>query len=175
MSVIYDRFILRKWAMQDAPSLIFHANNPNIAKNLRDRFPHPYTEKDATDFLTATIAKPDPICDFAIDIDGEAVGGVGIVPQQDVERISAEIGYWLGETYWNRGIMTEVIRKTAQYVFENFSITKLFAPVFEFNIGSQRVLEKAGFQREGIMRKAAVKDGRVIDLHYYGIVKDKTV
>ena len=168
MRIENDRFMLRKWELGDIPSLAKHANNENIARNLRDRFPHPYTEEDAVEFLNMVLAKPQPLTNFAIEIDGQAVGGVGIVPQQDVERISAEIGYWLGEEYWGRGIMTEVVRLTVEYTFEHFEIVKIFAPVFEFNDASKRVLVKAGFELEGVLKQAAIKNDRIIDLHYYG-------
>ena len=170
--IVNNRFILRKWSLDDAPSLAHYANNHHIARNLRDRFPHPYTEIDAMAFLNAVLEKPDPVCDFAIEIDGHAVGGIGIVPQNDVERTSVEIGYWLGEEYWNRGIMTDAVKEMVRYAFSHFEIVKIFAPVFEFNTASKRVLEKAGFQLEGILRQAAVKEGKIIDLHYYGRIKD---
>ena len=111
MRTTHERFTLRNWELSDVKSLAEHANNPKIARNLRDRFPHPYTVKDAEEFLNAVIWKPDTPVDFAIEIDGKAIGGIGIVPQNDVARISVEIGYWLGESYCHRGIMTEVVKK----------------------------------------------------------------
>ena len=174
MIITHERFTLRDWELSDVKSLAEHANNPKIARNLRDRFPHPYTVKDAEEFLNAVILKPDPPVDLAIEIDGKAVGGIGIVPQNDVARISAEIGYWLGEPYWHRGIMVVAVNEMVRYTFDHFEVVKIFAPVFEYNTASMRVLEKAGFVREGIMKQTAVKNGQIIDLHYYGLLKRDT-
>ncbi|MCL2073199.1 MAG: GNAT family N-acetyltransferase [Marinilabiliaceae bacterium] len=165
-------FLLRKWQLSDIKSLAENANNINIWNNVRDYFPHPYTEKDAQDFIQMVLNKPEPLTDFAIEIEGEAVGGIGIVPQTDVHAITTEIGYWLGEKYWNRGIMSSAVKQMVKYTFENFPVTKIFAPVFEFNIASMRVLEKAGFVREAILKKSAIKNGKTIDLHYYGLIKE---
>lgn len=164
---------MREWRLGDRRSLAENANNVRVWDNLRDYFPHPYTENDAEQFIRMVMARSAPPTDLAIVVGGKAVGGIGIVPQNDVERISAEIGYWLGEGYWNKGIMTWAIRQMTGYVFGNFPITKLYAPVFEFNAASMRALEKAGFVREGVFRQAAVKNGRVIDLHYYGLLKEQ--
>ena len=165
-------FLLRKWQLSDIKSLAENANNINIWNNVRDYFPHPYTEKDAQDFIQMVLNKPEPLTDFAIEIEGEAVGGIGIVPQTDVHAITTEIGYWLGEKYWNQGIMSSAVKQMVKYTFENFPVTKIFAPVFEFNIASMRVLEKAGFVREAILKKSAIKNGKTIDLHYYGLIKE---
>lgn len=165
------KYILRKWTLSDRESVAENANNIHIWNNLRDYFPNPYTVEDGEAFIRMVTAKPKPTTDFAIVIDGNAVGGIGIVLQSDVERISAEIGYWLGENYWNKGIMTEVVKEMAMYVFTHFPISKLYAPVFDFNIASQRVLEKAGFEKEAILKQAAIKNNQVIDLHYYGLIK----
>jgi RimJ/RimL family protein N-acetyltransferase len=168
-----ETLLLRNWQLSDKTSLAIHADSINIWNNLRDYFPNPYTEKDAEAFIKSVINKGNPSVDFAIEINGEAVGGIGIVPQCDVERISAEIGYWLGEAYWNKGIMTSVVQEMVTYTFENFAITKIYAPVFDFNLASQKVLIKAGFEREAILKKAAIKNGRIIDLHYYSLIKTK--
>ena len=164
-------FILREWRLSDKESLAENANNINIWNCVRDYFPHPYTVKDGEEFIAMVTERPKPPVDFAIEIEGVAVGGVGIVLKPDVERIGAEIGYWLGEKYWNRGVMTDVIKKMADYSFANFHIQKLFATVFDFNIASQRVLEKAGFEKEAVLKQTAIKNGIIIDLHYYGLIK----
>ena len=111
--------------------------------------------------------KPKPVVDFAIIVDEKAVGGISIVLQQDVERISAEIGYWLGENYWNRGIMTKAVRQMVNYAFTHFPLQKIYAPVFDFNIASQKVLQKAGFEQEAILKQAAIKNGKIINLHLF--------
>jgi len=165
-------FILRKWQTTDAASLAENANNINIWNNLRDHFPHPYSEDDGAQFIKTALKKSDPATDFAIIVDGKAVGGIGIVLQTDVERISAEIGCWLGESFWNKGIMTEVVKEMVKYTFTNFAVQKLYAPVFDFNIASQKVLQKAGFEREAILKQAAIKNDKIVDLHYYSLLKN---
>jgi len=162
-------FLLREWRFSDKKSLAENANNINIWNNVRDYFPHPYTEKDAEEFIQMVFDKPKPCTDFAIETEGQAVGGIGIVPQTDVHKITTEIGYWLGEKYWNRGIMTHAVRQMVEYTFENFPVTKIYAPIFEYNIASMRVLEKAGFVREAVLKESAIKNGKTIDLYYYGL------
>ncbi len=115
--------------------------------------------------------KPEPATDFAIEVDGKAVGGIGIVLQSDVEKITVEMGYWLGEDYWDKGIMTQVVKEMTTYVFENFPVHKIFALVFDFNVGSQKVFEKAGFEREAILKQAAIKNEKIIDLYHYSLIK----
>ena len=168
-----QHFELREWRLSDAASLAENANKINIWNNVRDYFPHPYSEEDGKQFINMVSGKPKPAVDFAIVLDGKAVGGIGIVPQKDVERISAEIGYWLGESYWNRGIVTEAVKQMVTYAFVNFPLQKIYAPVFDFNIASQKVLQKAGFECEAILKQAAVKNGKIIDLHYYSLLKSK--
>ena len=172
-STIHTDLLLREWRLSDTKSLAENANSINIWNNVRDYFPYPYTEKDAEEFIRMAMEKPNPCTEFAIEIEGQAVGGIGIVPQTDVHKISAEIGYWLGEKYWNRGIMTNVVRQIVEYTFEKFAVTKIFAPIFEFNIASMRVLEKAGFEREAVLKKSAIKNGKTIDLYYYGLITNK--
>lgn len=171
MSIERERYILREWKLDDSASLAIYANNIHIWNNVRDYFPHPYTQADGIAFISKVLAKPKPTTDFAIEIDGQAVGGISIVPNEDVERITAEIGYWLGEPFWNKGIMTNVVLDMANYTFSNFAISKIYAPVFEYNHVSMRVLGKAGFVKEAILHKAAIKNNKVIDLHYYALFK----
>lgn len=171
---IHDRngnFLLREWRLEDAVSLARNISNINIWNNVRDGLPYPYTERNAEEYLHVVSEKP-YVQDLAIVIDHEAVGGIGFIPLCDVERYSAEIGYWLGEDYWNRGIMSEAIRQVVEYVFRETDIIRLFASVYEYNPASMRVLEKAGFTRQAVLRKAAVKNGKVIDMHYFDIVKE---
>jgi RimJ/RimL family protein N-acetyltransferase len=167
-------FELREWQASDVASLAENANNIHIWNNVRDYFPNPYSEEDGRQFIEIVLAKPAPATDKAIVIDGKAVGGIGIVPKTDVERISAEIGYWLSENHWNRGIMTAVVKEMTEYVFLNFpELHKIYAPVFDFNTASQRVLQKAGFECESILKQAAIKNGKIINLHYYSILKSQ--
>lgn len=171
MEIVREQFVLRPWRMTDCESLAANANSKRIWDNVRDFFPHPYTVDDAKAFIGEMVAQRRELCDFAITIDGNAVGGVGFVRGIDVERLSAELGYWLGEAYWNRGIMTDAVRAVADYVFHHTDIIRLFAPVFAYNQGSMRVLEKAGFTKLAVLHKAAIKNGSVVDMHYYELVK----
>ena len=164
-------FILREWKLSDKESLAENANNINIWNNVRDYFPFPYTVDDGEEFIKMVLNKPKPSVDFAIEIEGKAVGGIGIVLKSDVERISAELGYWLGEKYWNKGIMTNVIKEIVDYTFSNFPVKKLYATVFDFNKASQKVLEKVGFEKEAILKQSAIKNEMIIDLHYYGLIR----
>jgi [ribosomal protein S5]-alanine N-acetyltransferase len=161
---------IRSWREGDAPSLAHHADNRRIWLNVRDRFPHPYTLADAESWVTrASAAWPET--QFAIEVDGEAAGGVGVFLQEDVERFSAEIGYWLGESYWGRGIATVVVRRFTDYAFEAYDLCRIYANVFAWNPASGRVLEKAGYQLEGKLRQSAVKDGQVLDGLLYAAVR----
>ena len=160
---------VRPWRLDDAESVVRHANNINVARQLRDRFPHPYTRANANAFLKAATSAPEP-SNLAIDVGGEAVGAVGYVPGIDVERFSAEIGYWLGESYWGRGIATEALQLVTTHVFEAFNLLRLFALPFADNAGSIRVLEKAGYVREGLLRSSSVKYGQPRDQLIYARV-----
>jgi ribosomal-protein-alanine N-acetyltransferase len=162
------RCVVRPWAMDDAAALVRHANNLNVAKQLRDRFPHPYTRSDAREFLKYATASSDP-SNLAIEVDGEAAGAIGYVPGADVERFSAEIGYWLGEAHWGRGIVTEALRLVTEAIFER-NMLRLFALPFADNAASVRVLEKAGYTREGLLRSSSVKFGSPRDQFIYARV-----
>jgi RimJ/RimL family protein N-acetyltransferase len=158
--------------MADASAIVRHANNVNVARQLRDRFPHPYTPRHALEFLEfATAAEPST--HFAIEVEGEAVGSVAFVRGSDVERYSAEIGYWLGESLWGRGITTESVSLVTDYVFTNTDILRLFALPFADNTASRRVLEKAGYGCEGILRASAVKFGEPRDQALYSRINAK--
>ncbi len=151
------------------PALVRHANNRRIWLNLRDRFPHPYTSSDGTSFIRRVRASQ-PETTFAIEVDNEAAGGIGFMLQPDVERVSAEIGYWLGEIHWGRGICTDALRAVTQYAIEQHGLTRVFALPFAHNAASCRVLEKAGFVVEGLLRRSAIKDGRTVDQKLYGFI-----
>ena len=163
--------VVRPWRPSDAESLVRHANNPRVAMQLRDRFPHPYTRADAIGFLKHAGAQQ-PVTNFAIEVEGAAAGGIGYVPGSDVERFSAEVGYWLGEPYWGRGIATEALMLVAGRMFADENLLRVFALPFADNAGSRRVLEKAGYVCEGIMRASAVKYGRPRDQALYAKVND---
>jgi [ribosomal protein S5]-alanine N-acetyltransferase len=164
-----ERCTLRQWRIDDARSLVKHANNFNVAKHLRDRFPHPYSLRDAQQFLQA-ISNVGPILNLAIDVDGEACGGLGYVPGSDVERYSAEVGYWLGEARWGKGIVTEALTMFTGHAFADVGLLRLFALPFADNPASIRVLEKSGFSCEGILRSSCVKFGVTRDQALYARV-----
>lgn len=153
---------IRQWVAEDLASLVKNADNINIWNNLRNYFPHPYTEEDGKNWLEKIIGTT-PIANLAIDVDGEAVGGVGLLFNSDVYVYSAEIGYWIGEPYWGMGVATEAVRQMVEYTFYYFDIIRLYAEVFESNKSSMRVLEKNGFYLEGVRRKAVFKNEKMMD------------
>jgi len=160
---------VRTWHKDDAKTVARWADNPRVARNLRDRFPQPYTVADAKRWIRAAHAIHPPT-HFAIEADGEAVGGIGFDPFDDVERRTAEIGYWLAEPYWGRGIATEALAAVSDYAFRAFDLVRLQARVYEGNEASMRVLEKAGYELEGRLRKSVTKDGRTFDSFVYARV-----
>jgi RimJ/RimL family protein N-acetyltransferase len=162
---------VRSWRLNDLDALVRHANNINVARQLRDRFPHPYTKSDGLGFIDQALTNP-PHTNFAIDAGGEAIGGIGFVPGADIERFSAEIGYWLGEAFWGRGIVTEALLLVTDYAFMRVNLLRLFALPFADNVGSARVLEKAGYAREGLLRRSSVKFGHPRDQLLYARVND---
>lgn len=163
---------LRPWTATDAAALVRHANDAEVARQLRDRFPHPYRVEDARAFLKAVTAA-DPPTNFAIVAGGEAVGGIGCVPGSDIERFAAEVGYWLGREYWGRGIATEALRLVTAYGFDRLGLLRLFALPFSDNAASIRVLEKAGFEREGTLRSSSVKFGQPRDQAIYARINER--
>lgn len=165
-------FLLRKWEKQDAAKIVRYADNPKIAANLRDSFPYPYTVTDArayVDFCVENEGKRQ-LC-RAIEIAGEPVGSIGVFLQSDVARRSAELGYWLAEPFWGKGIMSDAARQLCGEAFERFDLLRIFAEPFAYNTGSRRVLEKAGFELEGILKKSVVKNGAVHDSCMYALVR----
>ncbi len=163
--------LVRSWRPTDLDSLVANANNRNVWMNVRDRFPFPYTRAAGEDWLKS-IASQNPETQFAIDVDGTAVGGIGVMLQEDVAFRSAEIGYWLGEKFWGRGIATDAVRAVTDHAIRTHKLIRIYALVFEWNSGSARVLEKAGYAYEGRMRKAVTKAGRTIDQLAYAFVVD---
>jgi len=153
---------IRSLIEEDASSLARLANNRKIWINLRDAFPHPYTYRDAEKFIQNS-ASMNPESNYAITIDDQAVGCIGIGFHKDIERLTAEIGYWLGEPFWNKGIMTEVVRALTDYAIAQYQLRRIYAVPFEWNVASIRVLKKVGFEEEARMKKSAIKDGKIID------------
>jgi ribosomal-protein-alanine N-acetyltransferase len=159
--------VLRPWRPDDKESLVRYANNRRIWMNLRDRFPHPYSEADAEIWLARSGARKDRLNAFAIDVAGEAVGGIGFDALRDVHRIAAEVGFWVAEPFWGKGIATSAVKQLSAYAFANFPLERLQATVFEWNAASARVLEKAGYTLEGRLRRHVLKEGRVGDSLLY--------
>ena len=159
--------VLRPFTPGDAESVADLANDRDVWRWVRDRFPHPYTRAHADDFI-ATAMTRDPPQNLAIEVDGRAVGSISVFLQGDIERVSGELGYWLGKPYWGRAIMTAAVRGMTRYAIDTFSLTRVFATLAATNVGSMRVLEKAGFVREGFMKQSAIKDGIVQDQYMYG-------
>lgn len=164
--------ILRPWRQGDQTALVAYANNPLIWNNLRDSFPYPYTQQDADVWILLNEQKaqenPHFYYNFAIECGGEAVGGVGIIPQPDVYRLNAEVGYWLAQPFWGRGIATEALQAMTQYAFEQGGFRRLFANVFGFNKASCRVLEKAGYHLDAVFPGCILKNNTVGDGYLYG-------
>lgn len=161
---------LRPLFDSDHKELVHLANNKKIWLNLRDVFPHPYTDQDGHGFIRL-VKKDKNGMRSAIELNGKFAGMIGAFPQTDVNKFTAEIGYWLGEPYWGKGIMTEAIRLKCLEIFENTDINRVFAAVFAYNKASARILEKNGFQFEGTAKEAVFKDGAFHDEHRYALLR----
>lgn len=168
------KFRLRKWREDDAEGLVPLANNRKIAARLRNVFPYPYTEKDAADYIRFCLESGEEtqIC-RAIEVEGKAVGSIAVTRGSDVYEKRAELGYWLGEPFWGQGIMTEAVQETCRLAFETWEIERIFAEPHADNLRSRRVLEKAGFLLEGIMRRGVCKWGEFFDYCMYALLKEE--
>jgi [ribosomal protein S5]-alanine N-acetyltransferase len=163
-------FKLRPWTMDDLDNLVKFAGNKKIADNLTDAFPHPYFRENGIAYIT-TFMDDNPARVFAIEAEGIACGSIGVFPQTDIHRKNAEMGYWLAEEYWGRGIMTEAVKRMIEHGFKSFDINRIFARPFSTNIASQRVLEKAGMKLEARFEKSLFKNGKFLDELIYSILK----
>ena len=161
--------VLRPWQDSDSAALVRFANNRQVWRNLKDRFPHPYTMSDAEAWLALARSNPGRM-NWAIEVEGLAVGCIGLEPLADVYARTAHFGYWLGEPYWGRGIMSDAVRGVAALALGEIGFERLEAPIFAWNPASMRVLEKCGFVREGVMRRSVFKDGELIDSVLYARV-----
>ena len=165
---------LRKWDPADAKDLSAVLSNAKIHDNLRDGLPYPYTEQDGLDFISAMLsADANETFAFAITTEGKVIGSIGVFRQGNIHRRTAELGYYIAEAYWGKGMMTKAVRQICRYVFDNSDILRIYAEPFAFNAASCRVLEKAGFQYEGTLRSNAVKNGNVIDMKMYSLLKSE--
>lgn len=171
MELRLGKSAIRPWRKGDEASIVRHANNYKIWRNLRDRFPYPYTLKDAAYWIELT-ATETPRTSFAIEVDDHAVGGIGLILRDDIYRCSAEIGYWLGEEYWGRGIVSEAVGAVTAWAFAEFNLSRIYAGVLEWNGPSMRVLEKAGYRLEARLKNAIVKEGQVMDELVYSILRE---
>lgn len=163
-------FKLRPWNINDLSSLVKYGNNKSIAKNMTDKFPHPYTEENGRAFISFATSK-NPSSILAIEVNGEAVGGIGLHAQEDIHCKNMELGYWLGEPFWGKGIIPRAINEMIEYGFKTFDINRIFARPFGTNIASQIVLEKAGFKLEARFEKTLFKNGEFLDELVYAVRK----
>ena len=164
---------IREWKLEDAQSLAEALSNKNVLNNLRDGLPYPYTEKDAADYINAMLhSDPGSTFAYAADMDGTAIGSIGAFRQANIHFRTAELGYYLDEAYWGKGIMTQAVRMLCEKLFEKTDLLRIYAEPFAYNTGSRRVLEKAGFQLEGILKNNAVKNGQVLDMAMYALTKE---
>jgi [ribosomal protein S5]-alanine N-acetyltransferase len=163
------RCVLRPWRASDKDDLVRHANNRRVWRNMTHTFPHPYTAEDADQWLQIA-AHPGASIQLAIAVDDEAVGGIGAIAGQGIFAATAQFGYWLGEAWWGHGIATAAARALAERIGSERLFARLEAQVFEWNPASMRVLQKAGFEREALLRCAATKDGQLIDTVLYARV-----
>ena len=165
---------IRKWKLTDAKDIAVALSNKRIQDNLRDGLPYPYSEQDGIDFISSMLsANEDETFAFAITLDDKVIGSIGVFRQQNIHRQTAEMGYYIAEEHWGKGIMTDAVKQICEYVFKNSDILRIYAEPFAYNTGSCRVLEKAGFQYEGTLRNNAVKNGKVIDMKMYSLLREE--
>ena len=165
---------IRKWKLSDAKDLAAALSNKKVQDNLRDGLPYPYTEQDGKEFISAMLsADENETFAFAIMVDDKVVGSIGIFRQGNIHSQTAELGYYIAEEYWGKGIMTEAVKQICAYVFAKSDIIRIYAEPFAYNIASCRVLEKVGYQYEGTLRSNAVKNGKVIDMKMYSLIKEE--
>lgn len=163
---------IKKWELTDAGDLARVLSNTKVQDNLRDGLPYPYTEKDGTDYISSMLsADENETFAFAIVSDNKVIGSIGVFRQENIHRQTAELGYCIAEEYWGKGIMTDAVKQICKYVFDKSDIIRIYAEPFAYNTASCRVLEKAGFQYEGTLRSNAVKNGKIIDMKMYSLLK----
>ena len=164
---------IRKWNLNDAKELAEAISNKKIQDNLRDGIPYPYTEQDGQEFIKEMLAADENTTfAFAIIYDSKVIGSIGVFRQSNIHYRTAELGYYIAEGYWGKGIMTDAVKQVCSYVFAKSDIIRIYAEPFSYNIGSCRVLEKAGFTFEGTLYRNAVKNGKVIDMKMYALTRE---
>ena len=167
----FDNYCIREFFTEDVDSLVKYANNYSVSRYLRDAFPFPYTEKDAMRWIDIVMHDKFNLT-FAIADEQELIGGIGAMPNQDVNRFTAEIGYWLAEPFWNKGIISKAVSTFCGYLFNNYNFNHLTASIYEGNDASMRVVQKAGFILEGVLRKNVYKENKFLDQYIYGLLKE---
>ena len=167
----FEQYQIREFLANDADAIVKNANNREVSKYMRDSFPYPYTKENAVQWIDF-VKKNYSTLFFAIANETELIGGIGAVPQTDVHRFSAEVGFWLGQSHWNRGIITIALPVFCNYLFTKFNFNRLTANVFEGNDASKKVLEKTGFVLEGTQRKNVFKENKFVDHYIYGLLKE---
>ena len=165
-----NEYVIRPWSEDDAAAVHRYADNRNIWLNVRDIFPHPYRLEDAQSFLK-WVTQQKPVTTFALATSQEAIGCIGLRLGEDVHRRTAEVGYWLAEPFWGRGIMSDAVTTFTDHAFGAFNLVRIYAEPFANNRASGRVLEKAGFVLEGRLRASVEKDGRILDSFLYARVR----
>ena len=159
-----ERCLLRALVPEDAPALVTHANDPAVARNMFDSFPQPYDRAAAEAWAGHEANSGEYGRVWAIVVDGGLVGCIGLVQQAGWLRCNAEVGYWLGQAHWRRGVTSDAVRQVTDWAFAvEPDITRIFASVFASNEPSQALARKCGFAREGVLKQSAIKDGKVID------------
>ena len=172
MEIPFDGGILRPWEISDAGELAVVADNKNIADNLRDLFPHPYSGDDALQWLSAVIKQDGSKRYFAIIVERKLAGSIGLTPKTDIYRKNAEVGYFIAQGFWGRGIASKALKAVTVYAFETFDILRIYAEPFADNIGSRRVLEKAGYSLEATFKNYVIKNGVIKDSCIYSVLKE---
>jgi len=166
----FEIYQIREFLANDVEAIVKNANNREVSKYMRDSFPYPYSKDNAVQWIDF-VKKNYSSLFFAIADENELIGGIGALPQTDVHRFSAEVGFWLGQSYWNKGIITKAVPVFCNYLFTKFDFNRLTANVFEGNEASQKVLEKTGFILEGKLRKSVFKENKFVDHYIYGLLK----
>jgi len=173
MEIFFEGIVLRPWTINDASQLALIADNRKIADNVRDGFPFPYSTKDAQDWLNIILPENNPPRFFAITIDKQLAGSIGIVSKTGIYRKNFEIGFFLSENFWGKGIATKAIKAATSYIFSNFDIVRVYAEVFSDNAGSRRALEKAGFRLEATLKKSIIKNDIIKDICIYSVLREE--
>ncbi|MCJ7554360.1 MAG: GNAT family N-acetyltransferase [Ignavibacteriaceae bacterium] len=174
MEIIFDNYIIRSYEKSDKDALINYGNNYNVFKHLKNTFPHPYTEDDAILWLTSCAAQNPETC-FAIADENELIGGIGFHLREDVFKHNAEIGYWIGEPFWGKHIVSRALKEMTKFIFNNFKINRIYASVFEGNPASVRVLEKCEYKPEAVLRKAVFKENKFLDQYIFALLKEEFI